>query len=234
MLPQSRRGPVVALLPVVLTGVRALLAPVVVLLAWFAPVPGLFAVCLVTAFLSDIFDGVIARRLGIATPALRRLDSAADTLFYAACVVAVWHLMPTAISARLLPLSVLVVLEAVRYGTDFAKFRREASYHMWSSKVWGITLFIGFFSLLVGGSSGAAVSVAVYVGIAADLEGLAISLALKTWRSACPFLVSCAAYPQRSYRLSRSAEQNHGQEIWVTLAVGRCHDDGLSGPGTGC
>jgi hypothetical protein len=31
----------------------------------------------------------------------------------------------------------LAVLELLRYLTDFLKFRREASYHMWSSKILG-------------------------------------------------------------------------------------------------
>jgi len=176
------------LVPLALTGLRALLAPIVILLALFAPTPAAFAICLITAFLSDIFDGVIARRLGVATPALRRLDSAADTLFYAACVFAAWHLYPSAITSRIIPLSLLVAVEASRYIVDLAKFRREASYHMWSSKAWGIALFAGFFSLLVFGSMGLAVSLAVYVGIVADLEGLAISVVLRTWQSDVPSL----------------------------------------------
>lgn len=44
------------------------------------------------AFLSDVFEGVIARRLGIATPGLRRLDSAADTLFFVAVAIVAWRL----------------------------------------------------------------------------------------------------------------------------------------------
>ncbi len=77
-------------IPVLLTGLRALLAPVVVLLSIYAPNPEAFAVCLIAAFVSDIFDGIIARRLNVATPALRRLDSVADTFFYVACGYAAW------------------------------------------------------------------------------------------------------------------------------------------------
>lgn len=176
-------------LPVLLTGLRASLAPVVVLLSLFAPQPQAFAACLVTALVSDIFDGMLARRLGVATSTLRRLDSVADTLFYAACIFAAWHLYPAAILQHVGALTALVALEFSRYFTDFLKFRREASYHMWSSKVWGIALFAGFFSLLVLGSSGAAVSCAIYVGIVADLEGLLISLVLPRWRTDVPSLV---------------------------------------------
>jgi phosphatidylglycerophosphate synthase len=180
---------VIKSVPILLTGLRALLAPVVVLLSLFAPLPQAFAVCLVAAFLSDIFDGVLARNLGIATANLRRLDSVADTLFYAACVFAAWHLYPAAITQHVGSLMVLGILEVMRYGLDFLKFRREASYHMWSSKVWGVALFAGFFGLLVLGSSGLAVACAIYVGIIADIEGLLISLVLPRWQADVPTLV---------------------------------------------
>ena len=50
---------------------------------------------------------------------------------------------PSAIADRWRPLAALVVLELTRYAFDFVKFRREASYHMWSSKLWGVLLFAG-------------------------------------------------------------------------------------------
>lgn len=182
-------GRLLNLTPVLLTGLRLVLAPVVVLLALYAPRPGAFAACLVTAFVSDIFDGVIARRLNVATPTIRRLDSAADTAFYAACLFAAWRLYPSALTQRLTPLMVLIALEGFRYILDFLRFRREASYHMWSSKLWGVSLFVGFVSLLVFGNPGAPVTVAVYLGIVADLEGISISLILPRWQSDVPSFV---------------------------------------------
>jgi hypothetical protein len=44
------------------------------------------------------------------------------------------------------------------------KFGREASYHMWSSKLWGIVLFAAFFSLLALGSDNRLVDAAIYLG----------------------------------------------------------------------
>src|SRR5262245_8786729 len=127
-------------LPLALTALRALLAPVVVALPLWWPSHAAFGACLIAAFLSDVFDGVIARHLGIATPGLRRLDSIADTLFYVAAVCAAWHLYPQVIRDHGVALGVLVALELARYAFDLAKFRREASYHMWSSKLWGLVL----------------------------------------------------------------------------------------------
>ena len=176
-------------IPLLLTLLRAALAPVLIYLAVVFPSKVGFGVCLTAAFLSDVFDGLIARRLGIATANLRRLDSTADTLFYLAAVFAAWHLYPDAILRRAKPITVLVLMEAARYAFDWLKFRREASYHMWSSKLWGIGLFVGFFSLLALGSDNVSLSVAVYLGILSDCEGLAISLSLRKWTPDVPSLI---------------------------------------------
>jgi CDP-diacylglycerol--glycerol-3-phosphate 3-phosphatidyltransferase len=179
-------APIVNAVPLLLTLLRAGLAPVMVLLALVYPSPAAFAACLIVAVLSDYFDGVIARLLKIATPNLRRLDSIADSLFYLGALFAAWWLYPHALTERLGPLAILIGLEILRYVVDYAKFRREASYHMWSAKLFGVALFLGFFALLVLGSDGLPVSLAIYLGIVSDIEGLAISLVLREWRSDVP------------------------------------------------
>lgn len=185
-------------LPLLLTALRAALAPVVVLLAFTAPSRAAFAACLCVAFLSDVFDGVLARRLGVATAGLRRLDSIADTLFYIACALAAWRLAPEALTARALPIGVLVAMELARYALDWFRFGREASYHMWSSKLWGIALFAGFFCILVlRRPDSPLVDAGVYLGILADLEGLAISLVMRRWQTDVPSLLH--AWRQRRH-----------------------------------
>jgi len=175
-------------IPKGLTLTRAALAPVMVALALWAPSRVALSTCLCVAFLSDVFDGIIARALGIATPALRRLDSLADTLFYVAATWAVWHLHPAALGARRWLLAVLVGLELSRYLYDACKFRREASYHLWSSKLWGIALFAAFVAVLGCGVDNALVDAALWIGIVADAEGLAVSAVLPAWQTDVPTL----------------------------------------------
>lgn len=183
------RGHYLRLLPLSLTALRAALAPALVVILWCGGSHVAFGLCLVTAFLSDVFDGIVARRLGVATPSLRRLDSVVDTLFYLCALYCVWHLHPDALRSRVPALAALGGLEAVRYGFDWLKFGREASYHMWSSKLWGIALFVACYLLLARGSDHAATGVAIYLGIFADLEGLAISCVLDGWRADVPSLI---------------------------------------------
>ncbi|HEY7987188.1 MAG TPA: CDP-alcohol phosphatidyltransferase family protein [Methylophilaceae bacterium] len=176
-------------IPLALTLLRAFLAPVMVILALYHPTQVGFGVCVVAAFLSDLFDGIIARKLGIATPNLRRADSIADSIFYLSAIFTAWYLYPQAIKDHIAALAILVALEVIRYIFDYLKFRREASYHMWSSKLWGIFLFAGFFSLLALGKGGLPFTLAIYVGIIADIEGLAISAILKKPKTDVPSFI---------------------------------------------
>lgn len=166
-----------------LVALRAGLAPAVVLLAWLRPAPPAFAACLIAALLSDVFDGMLARRLGVATPRLRRLDSIVDTVFYLGVLVAIMLTVPHLLRPYWLALAALCALELARHAYDLRKFGREASYHMWSSKLWGLLLFAGAFSALVFRTGGWPLALAIGWGIVADLEGLAISMTLTHWRT---------------------------------------------------
>lgn len=191
--PLSRR----AAIPFMLTLLRLLLAPAMVALALLHPAPGAFALCLALALLSDVFDGIIARRLGVASATLRRFDSIADTIFCLAALFAVWQLQPAAIRMHRDALLVLAGLEAARYLYDWRKFGREASYHMWSSKLWGLALFAAFFELLVRGRDDLGAGLAIALGILADLEGLAVSVILPTWMADVPSAVHALRLRER-------------------------------------
>jgi CDP-diacylglycerol--glycerol-3-phosphate 3-phosphatidyltransferase len=92
-------------------------------------------------------------------------------------------------SRRTRALVVLAALEVARYAFDLARFGREASYHMWSSKLWGVLLFAGFLEVMVFDRVGVLAAAAIYWGIACDLEGLAISMVLTEWRNDVPSIV---------------------------------------------
>jgi hypothetical protein len=75
-------------LPAALISFRAALGPGLVLISqrWRSGMP--LIVCLMMAFVSDFYNGVLAWRWRIDTGNLRRWDTRAYTLFYA-CVVTV-------------------------------------------------------------------------------------------------------------------------------------------------
>ena len=169
------------LLVLTLTGLRLVLGPVLV---WMVGrgVAGPWAVAVVlAAFASDYHDGVLARRFGVATAAVRRLDSATDTVFYLCAAWSAWLLHPDLLRPYLWPAGVVAALEIVRYVVDIVKFRREAAYHAWSAKAWGLSLVVALVALLGFGRAAPWVPLAIGLGIVADLEGLAMSLVLPVW-----------------------------------------------------
>lgn len=168
-----------------LTQLRLALAPLVVALA-LRGAPGVaLAGLLLLGFLSDVFDGVVARRAGVPTAGLRRLDSAVDTVFYLAVAYAAWRLHPAPLRAYAAPIGLLLGAEGLNHAVAFAKFRRETSYHARSARLWGLLLFAALAVLLASGS-GALLPAALVAGGLAQLEVLAITLLLPRWRHDVP------------------------------------------------
>jgi phosphatidylglycerophosphate synthase len=172
-----------------LTVLRLLLAPVLVWLV-YASAPGvIFAGIVLVAFVSDYFDGVIARRLGVASAELRHFDSRADLVFYATAAWAVWRLHPDVVRSVAVPGLIVIGLDVVRHIFDFAKFGRDVAYHAWSSKVWGLSLALALVLLMGFGVSRPFVGITVILGLIAQIEGLLISVALPVWTHDVPTLI---------------------------------------------
>ncbi|MFA7261541.1 MAG: CDP-alcohol phosphatidyltransferase family protein [Caulobacter sp.] len=164
------------------------LTAMAVLMGPSAAVPG--AVILALGVLSDIFDGIIARRLKVATERLRRFDSRADVVFWVSTTIAV-HLMYPALIAATWPLiAILTVMEAGNHALSFARFGREASPHHLLSKLFGLGLWALFTQLILTGQPGWLMWAVVALGMASQIEACAITLRLKAWRCDVPSVFS--------------------------------------------
>jgi len=73
-----------------------------------------------------------------------------------------------------------------RLTLDYLKFRREASYHMWSAKAWGVSVVSALFVVMGFNAMAWLFSLAVWVGIVANVEGLLTSLVLPIWTHDVP------------------------------------------------
>ena len=81
--------------PWILVIFRLLAAPGLIALALSGLSSGVAAALLLSlAVLSDIFDGVIARRMKVVTPALRTWDSRADVVFWLGATAALLLMHP--------------------------------------------------------------------------------------------------------------------------------------------
>jgi phosphatidylglycerophosphate synthase len=168
-------------IPALLIAIRFWLAPLLFVLSSQADAPVWIVTVLVAAMLSDIFDGVIARRLGIATERLRVADSWTDAWFFAWVGLSAWFAAGSILSAYWIPLAAELVLQIASYAYDLTRYRRITSLHAYSAKAWGFSLYIAAGGLLAF-HTGALIWPAFVLGIAAALDGMAIKLILPGWQ----------------------------------------------------
>ncbi|GAB3634790.1 hypothetical protein GCM10027422_03800 [Hymenobacter arcticus] len=91
---------------------------------------------LIVAVLTDVFDGIVARQLGISTQRLRRLDSTIDQVFWLLVVGATYVACPVFFTGNSLQLSILLGLEALTYAVSCLRFRKEVATHSFAAKGW--------------------------------------------------------------------------------------------------
>ena len=161
---------------------RVLLGPTIAAVALRLPAPqSWLGLMIVAGFVSDVYDGILARRWGTETAAIRVADSAADTIFYLGVLSAVIARHWPVLRDRLALLIALLALEAARYIFDWFKYRRMASYHSYASKAWGVLMAAATIALLCYDSAFWLVTLALSAGILCDLEGLAMTAVLPQW-----------------------------------------------------
>ena len=176
-------------IPRALVAFRAACAPLIVILAWQSPSRELLAGIFAAGFASDVFDGVLARRYGTSTSALRHADTLADTLFYAAAAAAVALRVPDAFAGLRVSLALFVTVYAARAVFEVARYGRVASYHMWSARLFGLLLAAAFEVALVTGRPSPLLTSALMVGIENELEGFLASSILPSWQADVPSIV---------------------------------------------
>ena len=130
---------------------------------------------------SDVYDGILARRWQTDTAALRVADSAADTIFYLGVLAAIVERHWPVLRDRLWLLTALLALETLRILFDWMKFRRMASYHSYAAKAWGLLLAAATIALLCFNRAPWLITVALVWGILCDMEGMAMSALLPQW-----------------------------------------------------
>lgn len=170
------------LIPIGLVALRFLLGPVLLVDAMDGQTGSSFVLGLVAAFLSDILDGVIARRLGISTAQLRQSDSWADLSFYSCIAASAWLVHPDVVLAFRIPLLLVLAAQVGLYGFSWLKFGRFPSYHTYTAKAWGITLFLATVSLFGFQTAGISLWLAIIMGLINSLEEIAMTLVLPEWR----------------------------------------------------
>jgi len=196
---------------------RAALGPIVVLGERCGWSGSALAAIVLIALLSDIFDGVLARRWETDTAALRLSDTLADTAFYLCVAAAIGFGMPAVWQQCRSGVLLVLGCEALHFAFDFAKFGRPASYHSYVAKTWGLVLAVAVVVTFATQHVSIWMSAAVVLGVLSNAETLAMSLILPAWRRDVKTLV--VAWRMRTDLLREQVEMKRAAGALVGLAV---------------
>jgi len=141
---------------------------------------------IVLGVFSDIFDGVIARKLEVATEKLRKLDSNIDQFFWLTSVGSIGYLNFQFFKQNHLLIVIILVLEILAYLISFLKFKKTIATHTLLAKLWVLTLLAFLIDLMINNDSNLLFWICVSVGIVSRIEIITIILTLKKWATDIP------------------------------------------------
>ncbi len=140
-----------------------------------------YIILLAVAAATDYYDGVLARKWDVETASLRQWDTIADTIFFLGVLAGMWFAYPGIYIQYAWGIYTILSLEILRYIYDLAKFKRGASYHAVSSKIFGVSLLIATIAIMGFGVAMPFFPLAIMIGIINELEGLFMSFVLREW-----------------------------------------------------
>lgn len=175
-------------IPVSLILFRLLLAPTVLALAYFIGESAKIAIVILMylGLISDILDGIIARKQNISSEKLRRMDSQTDTVFWLSIGFATYILYPKLISDNSVVILTLFGMEIACYIISLIKFKKQPCAHALFSKLWGLTLVVAFTSLIGFNHAGIPFAMAIIMGLISQLDTILITLILPKWAHDVP------------------------------------------------
>lgn len=135
---------------------------------------------------TDIFDGIIARKTGVSSEKLRRLDSQTDLIFWLSLGFTSYLLNPELISSEWKSILLIFIMEALCYIISIWKFGKETCTHAFLAKMWGLSLLLAFTYLIGFQEAGWAFDLAVVLGLISHLDVILIIAFLPQWQYDVP------------------------------------------------
>jgi phosphatidylglycerophosphate synthase len=183
---EARPEPLLTI-PNALSALRLVLAPVLVWLAWTGE-QRLFLVMLTISLLSDLTDGWFARRFDQATHLGTLLDSYGDFATYMTVPVCAWWLWPDLIRREAWYAAAIVAAYVFPIVLGYLKYGRLTAYHTYGAKLSAVVVGASALVLFAGGPP-LPFRIATWVLVLAELEEIAITTILPTWRANVPSIL---------------------------------------------
>jgi len=146
----------------------------------------IISIMIVVGILTDVFDGIIARRLNISTIKMRRMDSSVDQVFWLCTLVSSFLICKDFFIQNKLRVIALLALEGFTYIVSYLKFKREVATHAIASKFWALSIMVLLIQIIVSCQSVIVFNICFYLGVASRLEVIIILLLIKEWCNDVP------------------------------------------------
>lgn len=159
-----------------------------------------FVLGLGAAILSDILDGMLARRIGVATVALRRADSWVDAAFFVLVALAAWLAHRPVLLAHAGLVALMLALFVLSQLPSLIKFGRAAAFHSYSAKAMGLAFVPAGILLFGQGQGGWLLDLALVIAIISHIERALIAWLLPAWQTDI-------AWTATAYRIRQAAKR---------------------------
>lgn len=176
------------IIPYLLIAIRFVFAPIIFFLAFTKAEESRFIILslMFIGLLTDIFDGIIARKVEVSSEKLRRLDSQVDLVFWLSLGFAAYFINTELIKSQWKNIALIFIMEALCYIISFIKFKKETCTHAFLSKMWGLSLLIAFTYLIGFQQAGWAFYLTIILGFVSHLDVILIILILPKWQYDVP------------------------------------------------
>ena len=140
--------------------------------------------------LTDVFDGIIARKLNISSEKLRVWDSNVDQFFWLVVIGAIFYLNTSFIVENIFWIGIIAFLELLSYFISYLKFKKSIATHSILAKIWTLTLLAFLIDLVLNSSSFIPFIICITLGIISRVEIILIIITLKKWTTDIPSILS--------------------------------------------
>jgi len=137
--------------PFILIISRLLLGPIMILVSLqkMSATGNILATLFIVGILTDVFDGIIARRLKISTEKLRKWDSNVDFVFIVSALISAYLFKSEAIIDKAYFIAIIIILELIMYLISYIKFKKLPANHAYSAKVFAILICVSLSTLFL-------------------------------------------------------------------------------------
>lgn len=163
---------------------------------------GVFAICktsnfttwivlfMILGIITDIFDGIIARKLNVSSLKLRVWDSNVDQFFWLVTIASIFYLNLEFLKINYFWVGFVLLLEVIAYVVSYYKFGKSIATHSILAKIWTLTLLAFLIDLTLHSSSSTPFIICIGLGLISRVEIILIILSLYKWTSDVPSIFS--------------------------------------------